>query len=167
MCAFVRHAHQFRPSAHGHRIGQAIEAPQGILVCRAIVFFWKVGLSLTDTKARWSERIDKATASDSVQGRNVHPSTRGHEILVSFASDGNLNKALAKRLKQLLVGSVVAIVTRRTASNQKRSHGDGGCTLKFRVARNHPLMMPPIVATTTIEATSSGQGPPPDMLGLH
>jgi len=117
MCALVRHAHQFWPSAHGHRIGEAVEAPQGILVCGAIVFFWKVGFGLADTKARRSERVDKPTASDSVQGRNIHPSTRGHEILVSFATNGNFNKALAKLLKQLLVGCVVAIVTRRSASN--------------------------------------------------
>jgi hypothetical protein len=74
----------------------------------------------------------------------------GHVILVSFATDGNLNQALAKGLKQLFVAGVVAIVTWRTASKQGRNHGDRGCTLKIRVAPIHPPMMPPIVARTKI-----------------
>jgi hypothetical protein len=89
----------------------------GILVYGAIVFLWKACVSLTGTKARRSKSIDQAAAGNPIQGRDVQPDTGGYELLVFLAANGNLNKAVTKGLKQLLVSGVVAIVTRRPASN--------------------------------------------------
>jgi hypothetical protein len=161
---FVRNANQFRPSAHHDRVGEAVETPLGILVCGAIGFLWKARVSLADTKLRRSKRIDQVAAANPIQGRNVRPGTGGHEVPVFLATDGNLNQALAKGLEQLLA-SVIAMVTRRTAGNQKRSHGDRGCKQEFWVVRNHPLMMPPLVARTKSKPTRAAQHREPRLPG--
>src|ERR1700739_3412464 len=124
ICVLVRHANQFWPSTHNDRIGAAVETPLGILIYGAIVLLWKACFSLTDTKARRSKRIDQAAAGNPTQGRNVPPDAGRDEFRVSLAANGNVHKALAKGLKQLLVSGVVAIVTRRTAGNQKSSRGE-------------------------------------------
>jgi len=81
----------------------------------------KVYLSLIETKTRRSKRVDQAVAGDAIQRRDVPRDAGGYEVSVCLAN-GNVNKALAKGLKQRLVSGVVAIVTRRTtASKQKDS----------------------------------------------
>ena len=103
----------------------AVETPEGRLAGRAILLLRKVYLSLIETKLRRSKRINQAVAGDAIQRRDVPLDARGYEVLVSIAN-GNLHKALAKGPKQRLLSGVVAIVTRRTAGDQKGSQGEGG-----------------------------------------
>ena len=120
---FIRHANQLWPTADVDRAGMAVETPQGILVGRAIILLRKVDFTLIETKSRRSKRIDEAAAGDAIQRRDVLQDTGGYEVFVFIAANGKLNKALAKGLKQSIVSGVVAIVTRRTAGNQKGSQG--------------------------------------------
>ena len=90
---------------------------------RACVLLRKVYLSLIETEPRRSKRLDQALAGDAIQRRDVPRDAGGYEVFVCVA-DGNINKALAQGLKQRLVSGVVAIVTRRTAGNQKGSQGE-------------------------------------------
>jgi hypothetical protein len=120
----IRNANQFRASTPEDRVGEAVETPQWVLLGGAIVLFRKVHLSLCDTKARRTERIDQAAAGDPIQGGKVPADTGGHEVRVSFATDGDFNQALAQGLKQLLVSGVFAVVARRTAGSQKYGHRD-------------------------------------------
>lgn len=144
-CLVIRNTNQFWPSPRVKRIGVAVETPQRILVGRTIFLLRKVYFGLTDTKPRRSKRIDQAMAGDPVQGRNVPPDTGGHEVLVSLATNGNLNKALAKGLKQLLVSSILAVITGwRAAGNQKCGQGDRHGIHQGRAMRTHPPMMPPL-----------------------
>ena len=103
----------------------AVKTPQGRLVGRAILLLRKIHFSLIKTKPRRSKRIDQAAAGDAIQRRDVPLDAWGYEVFVCVAN-GNLNKALAKSLKQRLVSGVVAIVTRRTAGYQRGSQGAGG-----------------------------------------
>ena len=102
-----------------------VETPQRILFGRAIILLRKIYLSLIETKPRRSKRIEQAVAGDAIQSRDVPRDAGGNEIFV-FVANGNLNKALAKTLKQRLVSGVVAIVTRCTTGNQRASQGEGG-----------------------------------------
>ena len=121
----------------------AVETPQRILFGRAIILLRKIYLSLIETKPRRSKRIEQAVAADAIQSRDVPCDAGGNEIFV-FVANGNLNKALAKTLKQRLVGGVVAIVTRCTAGNQKANQGEGDGSHESWIAGNHPGIMPPL-----------------------
>src|SRR5215472_3035278 len=121
----------------------AVETPQGILVVRAFVLLRKLYLSLIETKPRRSKRLDQALAGDAIQRGDVPRDAGGYEVFV-FVADGNLNKALAKGLEQRRVSGVVAIVTRRTAGNQKGSQDEGGGRHESWVTGNHSGIMPPL-----------------------
>ena len=92
---------------------------------RAILLLRKVYLSLIETKSRRSKRLDQALAGDAIQRRDVPHDAGRYEVFFCIAK-GNIDKALAQGLKQRLVSGVVAIVTRRTAGNQKGSQGEEG-----------------------------------------
>jgi hypothetical protein len=119
----------------------AVETPQESLVGRAILLLWKIDLGLIKTKPRRSKRVDQAAAGDAIQRRDVPLDAWGYEVFVCVAN-GNLNKALTKGLKQSLVCVVVAIVTRRTAGNQKGSQGKGDGRHEQWATGNHSGMMP-------------------------
>jgi hypothetical protein len=121
----------------------AVETPQGILFGRAIILLRKVYLSLIETKPRRSKRIEQAVAGDPIQRRYVPRDAGGNEVFVR-GTNGNLNEALPKGLQQRLVSGIVAIVTRRTAGNQKGSQGEGGGRHEWWAAGNHPAIMPPL-----------------------
>jgi hypothetical protein len=96
---FIRLANQFWPPATDQRVCATVKVPLRILVNGTIVLFWKAALTLIGTELRRSDRVDQSAAADPVQGRDIQLDTRRHKLHVFLPSDGDLNKALPKRLK--------------------------------------------------------------------